>query len=197
MGIPLTADQAHTAFADAELLCGKEEVEAALDRMAGEIGACLGARDPLILCVMMGGLIPAARLLARFDFPLQLDYVHATRYRGATSGGELEWKCRPETPLAGRVVLVVDDILDEGWTLAAILADCRKRGAQEVQSAVLVNKRHDRKAPVRADYVGVEVEDRYVFGYGMDYRGYLRNAPGIYAVREDSAESSYDPADCA
>lgn len=193
----LTARQVHTAFADAELLCPKEEVEAALDRMAGEIGARLGARDPLILCVMMGGLIPTARLLARFDFPLQLDYVHATRYRGATRGGELHWKCRPETPLAGRVVLVVDDILDEGWTLAAILEDCRARGAQEVHSAVLVSKRHDRKAPVAADYVGVEVEDRYVFGYGMDYLGYLRNAPGIYAVREDSPGVVSDPADPA
>ncbi len=193
----LTARQVRTAFADAELLCPKEEVEAALDRMAGEIGARLGARDPLILCVMMGGLIPTARLLARFDFPLQLDYVHATRYRGATRGGELHWKCRPETPLTDRVVLVVDDILDEGWTLTAILEDCRVRGAQEVYSAVLVNKRHDRKAPVTADYVGVEVEDRYVFGYGMDYRGYLRNAPGIYAVREDSPGIVSDPADPA
>ncbi len=193
----LTARQAHTTFANAELLCPKGEVEAALDRMAGEIGARLGARDPLILCVMMGGLIPTARLLARFDFPLQLDYVHATRYRGATRGGELHWKRRPETPLADRVVLVVDDILDEGWTLAAILEDCRVRGAQEVHSAILVNKRHDRKAPVTADYVGVEVEDRYVFGYGMDYRGYLRNAPGIYAVREDSTGIVSDPVDPA
>ncbi len=198
--MPLTAREAHAAFAEAELLCPREEVEAALDRMAARIGADLGERDPLILCVMMGGLIPAARLLARFDFPLQLDYVHATRYRGDTRGGELHWKCRPETPLEGRVILVVDDILDEGWTLAAILEDCRRRGAQEVRSAVLVHKRHDRKAPVSADYIGVEVEDRYVFGYGMDYRGYLRNAPGIYAVREErSSQESRAPArgDCA
>jgi len=181
----LTARQAHAAFANAELLCPKEEVEAALDRMAGEIGTRLGARDPLILCVMMGGLIPTARLLARFDFPLQLDYVHATRYRGATRGGELHWKCRPETPLTDRVVLVVDDILDEGLTLAAILDYCRAQGAKAVYSAVLVEKLHERKADgLRADFTGLQVEDRYVFGYGMDYHGYLRNVKGIYAVAD-------------
>ncbi|HQU16693.1 MAG: hypoxanthine-guanine phosphoribosyltransferase [Chromatiales bacterium 21-64-14] len=180
----LTAQQAHQAFAEADLLHPPADVEAALDRMATEISATLSGSDPLVLCVMMGGMIPTAHLLSRFDFPLQIDYVHATRYRGNTRGADLQWKHKPETPLAGRVVLVIDDILDEGWTLDAILRYCEEQGASAVHSAVLVNKRHDRKCPVRADYTGVEVEDRYVFGYGMDFHGYLRNAPGIYAVRD-------------
>ncbi|MCW8959255.1 MAG: hypoxanthine-guanine phosphoribosyltransferase, partial [Gammaproteobacteria bacterium] len=138
---------------------------------------------PLILAVMSGAMIPAGVLLTHLDFPLQIDYIHATRYRGDTAGGEIEWRVAPRFPLKGRCVLVIDDILDEGLTLQAIIDTCRKEGASEVRSAVLVKKRHARNIGIEADYVGLEVEDRYVFGYGMDYKEYLRNAPGIFAVR--------------
>jgi hypoxanthine phosphoribosyltransferase len=151
--------------------------------MAGEIAQRIGAADPLLLCVMTGGLVPASELFTRLDFPLQLDYLHATRYQGTRGGAELKWVARPSQALRGRTVLVVDDILDEGLTLAAILAYCREQGAAAVYSAVLVEKLHQRKASgLRADFVGVQVEDRYVFGYGMDYHGYWRNVRGIYAV---------------
>ncbi len=171
------------AWRRAERLYTQAEVEAALDRMAEAITERLGESDPVVLCVMLGGLVPAGRLVTRLDFPLTLDYVHATRYRGGTKGHELEWIARPRTPLAGRAVLVVDDILDEGVTLAAILEDCRAQGAVSVHSAVLVDKRIGRpRALARADFTGLTVPDRYVFGYGMDYRGYLRNVPGIYAL---------------
>ena len=111
--------------------------------------------------------------------------MHATRYRGDVRGQELEWIARPRTPLEGRTVLVLDDILDEGVTLAAILEDCRAQGARAVHSAVLVDKRIGRPRTLeRADFTGLSVPDRYVFGFGMDYRGYLRNLPAIYAVAE-------------
>lgn len=159
-------------------------METALDRMADEITASLKDSDPLVLCVMTGGIVAAGKLLTRLNFPLQLDYMHATRYRGATEGGALHWLARPATPLQGRVVLVVDDILDEGWTLAAILEECKTQGASAVYSAVLVDKMRDRKNALQADFVGLKVADRYVFGYGMDYYTYLRNAPGIFAVKD-------------
>ena len=171
----------------AELLYGRAEIEAALDAMAADITRALGDRDPVVLCVMLGGLVLAGHLVTRLDFPLTLDYVHATRYRGGVRGRELEWIARPRTLLEGRTVLVLDDILDEGVTLAAILEDCRARGARAVHSAVLVDKRIGRpRALERADFTGLSVPDRYVFGFGMDYRGYLRNLPAIYAVAEDA-----------
>jgi len=140
--------------------------------------------DTLTLAVMLGGLIPAARLLDRLDFPLDVDYIHATRYRGEIRGTELQWRARPSAELRDRVVLIVDDILDEGLTLAGIVDYCRSAGAAEIYTAVLVDKQHDRKPAIqRADFTGLRVEDRYVFGYGMDYKGYLRNAPGIFAVK--------------
>lgn len=178
-------DQALAVLRNADLLWSAEAVAAALDRMAAAITVQLRDANPLVLVVLNGALIPAAQLLTRLDFPLQISYLHATRYRGATRGGELNWLARPTLPLEGRIVLVVDDIFDEGATLKAILDDLRRRGAEQVYSAVLVNKRHNRKAPdMRVDFIGLEVEDRYVFGCGMDYQEYLRNLPAIYALRE-------------
>lgn len=179
----LTDADVRKVLENAELLHDEQAVEAALDRMAAAIGERIAGSNPLLLCVMTGGMIPAAALFTRLRFPIQIDYLHATRYRGGTSGSELKWICPPSQPLAGRTLLVVDDILDEGPTLAAILDYCREQGAAAVYSAVLVEKLHDRKVPgLAADFVGLQVEDRYVFGCGMDYHGYLRNVTGIYAV---------------
>lgn len=177
-------EQALAVYDQADVLYTKAQVESALDRMAGEITAVLADKLPILLCVMLGGLVPAGRLLSRLTFPLELDYVHATRYGGATAGGELRWIAKPGCDLHNRVVLLVDDILDEGLTLAAVHKACLALGAEQVQSAVLVEKRHRRKNDYQATYVGLPVEDRYVFGYGMDYKGYLRNAPGIFAVKD-------------
>lgn len=169
---------------EAERVFSRDEVEAALDRMAAQITARIGDSDPLLLAVMVGGIAPLGGLLPRLDFPLQVDYLHATRYRGETSGGELVWLRRPGMSLKDRTVLIVDDVLDHGVTLAAIIEDCRHAGAREVLSAVLVTKRIDPRPGLRmADFSGLETEDRYLFGWGMDYRSYLRNADGIYAAK--------------
>ena len=169
---------------EADLIHDRETVSQALDAMAAQIAARLSDAAPLVLCVMNGGLIPTGLLLDRLPFPLQLDYVHATRYRGETTGAHLQWRQKPDASLEGRTVLLIDDILDEGVTLQTIRAWCREQGPKEVLSAVLVEKLHDRKqTPIEADFVGLTVPDRYVFGYGMDYHHYLRNAPGIYAVK--------------
>jgi hypoxanthine phosphoribosyltransferase len=178
-------DKIQAVLENADQLFSQGEVEQALDSLASDIGRSLGDQDPLLLCVMTGGLVPASELFTRFDFPVQLDYLHATRYQGNVGGNQLKWITAPSQSLNGRTVLVVDDILDEGLTLAAILDYCRAQGARAVYSAVLVEKLHERKTGgLQADFVGLQVEDRYVFGYGMDYHGYLRNVKGIYAVAD-------------
>jgi hypoxanthine phosphoribosyltransferase len=171
--------------AEADCLATPAEVEAAYARMASAISARLQDANPLVFTVMTGGVIPAGQLLPRLDFPLETAYLHATRYGHALNGAELDWRVRPTHDPAGRTVLVIDDILDEGHTLAAICRELRAMGAAEVLTAVLVHKRHARKAEpdMRADFTGLEIEDRYLFGCGMDYKGYWRNAPGIYAPR--------------
>jgi hypoxanthine phosphoribosyltransferase len=176
-------EEASVALAAAERLYDRAQIEAALDEMAAQIERGLQGRNPLVLCVMNGGLIVTGHLLTRLDFPLQLDYIHVTRYRGRTRGGEIHWHKEPIIPLRGRAVLIVDDILDEGHTLAEILGYCLTQGAVHTMVAVLVDKRHGRKVAA-ADVAGLAVDDRYVFGFGMDYKGYWRNLPAIYAAAD-------------
>jgi hypoxanthine phosphoribosyltransferase len=180
----ITAEQAWRVYQEADQLYSLEELEVALDRMGEEITRTLEGKDPVVLSIMNGGLIPTGRLLPRLNFPLRLDYLHATRYREDTSGSDLQWKKTQSESLQGKEVLIIDDILDEGVTLAAIAEHCRKAGASRVLSAVVIEKEHGRSNGFQADFVGLTVGDRYVFGYGMDYKGYLRNAPGIYAVND-------------
>ncbi len=171
-------------YAKATQIYSKQDIEEALDRMAKEISNRFAESNPIFLCVVIGGIIPVGNLLPRLDFPLTVDYIHVTRYRGKTYGDEIVWKTRPSIPLKDRTIIVVDDILDGGLTLAAIIDYCREQGAKEVYSAVLVDKQKPREAGgvEKADIHGLVVEDRYVFGYGLDYNEYLRNVPGIYAV---------------
>jgi hypoxanthine phosphoribosyltransferase len=170
--------------ATADLLHSEQEVETAIDKMAQQINVALADRNPLLLCVMNGGVVTFGKLLTRLSIPLTIDAINASRYQNLTSGGSIEWLVKPVTSLKGRTVLLVDDILDEGITLQAIYQYCREQGATDVYSAVLVDKILDHQKPVTADFIGLKVENRYVFGYGMDYKGYLRNAPGIYACKE-------------
>ena len=171
------------ALAGARRLWTAQQVADAYDRLALEVTGRLAEEYPLVLAVMVGGMIPAAELVRRLVFPLELDYLHATRYQGGTRGGELHWVTHPRSALQDRCVLVVDDILDEGFTLAAIVEQCRGAGARAVHSCVLLDKQHNRaRMMARADFTGLLVEDRYVFGCGMDYQGCWRNLGAIYAL---------------
>ncbi len=168
----------------ATCLFQKEQVEQALDEMAAEITELLSTSNPIFLCVMIGGLIPAGNLLPRLDFPLAVDYIHATRYQGNTKGGAIYWRSEPKFSMKDRTVLILDDILDHGKTLKAVVDYCKGQQAKAVYTAVLVDKEfpRDEEGIQKADFTGLQVGNRYVFGYGMDYQEYLRNAPGIYMV---------------
>jgi hypoxanthine phosphoribosyltransferase len=183
---PEFAEELARVRRDARELYSMAELDAAIDQMAAAITAAHGEHDPLLLTVMNGGVVLAGRLLTRLDFPLEIDYLHATRYRGETAGSDLQWRVAPAASLKDRHVIILDDILDVGTTLLAVIDACKAQGAASVSTAVLVDKVHDRKARpgLKADYTGVEAEDAYLFGAGMDYRGYWRNAPGIFAVSE-------------
>lgn len=181
------ADEAMQVLKRAEQLYDRAAVEAALDRLAVELSAKVADERPVIMSVLNGGIIPAGLLLPRLHFPLQLDTVYASRYGANTSGGELRWRKAPSFTVQDQTVVLVDDILDEGKTLATIRDFCLEQNAKAVYMLVLVNKLHDRKFKnIQADMVGLTVPDRYVFGYGMDYKGYLRNADGIYAVNQET-----------
>lgn len=169
---------------EAELVQDEHAVRAALERLADQLTAALQAQYPLVLCVMGGSVVFTGQLLPLLRFPLDLDYVHVTRYAGSTRGGALSWRVPPQQPVADRVILVLDDILDEGHTMHAIRERLLADGARAVYCAVFADKDLGRAKPMTADFVGLTVPDRYVFGFGMDVRGAWRNLPAIYALKE-------------
>jgi hypoxanthine phosphoribosyltransferase len=176
--MPLLSD----ALAHADLIHGRDALDIAIRRMATAIRNDYAGSRPLFLTLMNGGMVFGGLLSLELGIDIEFDYLHATRYRGATSGGGLHWLRHPQVPLAGKRVLLVDDIVDEGHTLIEVIAWCRAQGAAEVRVAALAWKRHGRCVIDAPDYWGVEVPDRYVFGFGMDYHEQGRNLPAIYAL---------------
>ncbi len=176
--------EAEAILREADCLFDADAVRRAYDELARRINQDYSGTLPLILCVMNGGLYASSEITQRLRFAFELDYLHATRYRGATQGGGLIWKRQPDTALEGRDVLVIDDILDEGHTLVAIRKALQEFNPRSLKVAVLAEKVHDRRAvQAHAEYIGLAVPDRYVFGCGMDVRELWRQLPGIYAVK--------------
>ena len=181
----MTSASLEEVLNNADLLFSREQLDIEIVRMGREIDRTLAGERPVFLTVMHGALVFAGQLALSIRTDLEFDYVHATRYRGQTSGSDLHWLRRPEVPLQGRTVLLVDDILDEGHTLKAVRDACLEMGAKRGLLAVLCTKLHGRRAHgIEADFNGVDLPDRYVFGFGMDYNEQARNLPGIYALKD-------------
>ena len=172
-----------SALQNSERLFDHSEIDSAIADIAADIRSDYIDERPVYLTVMHGGMLFASQLALQVGIDLEFDYLHATRYRGTTTGSGLAWLHRPATPLEGRRVLIADDILDEGHTLKSVRNWCEDQGAAEVRIAVLCVKNHDRRVEgIEADYIALEVPDRYVYGFGMDYHEQGRNLPGIYAL---------------
>ena len=180
--------EAKKVLDNAELIYSAQQIDQAINQLALDINKQLaGSDEPIIvLPIMNGGLILSGHLLTRLQFPLMVDYLHATRYRDTTMGNELQWKVKPRQSLKGRTLLIIDDIFDEGFTLEAVLAFCEEQKVEQAYTVVLIEKDHPRvKADINCDFIGMRVDDKYVFGFGMDYKGYHRNLNAIYAVNEE------------
>ena len=178
------SEKAWALLEDSDLIASAAEVQSAVERVAGEIERALGNSYPLVLAVMGGAVVFAGQILPKLRFPLDFDYLHASRYGAGTRGGGIEWRVRPSEAVRGRAVLVLDDILDHGETMAAIRKGLLELGAGSVRCAVLVEKKLDQKKPIAADFVGLQIPDRFVFGCGMDAKGFWRNLPEIRAMKE-------------
>ena len=176
--------QAWKFLQDSDPIAGADEVQAAVRRLAAEIEEKLAGAYPLVLAVMGGAVVFAGQILPRLRFPLDFDYIHASRYGATTRGAGVEWRVSPPGLAKGRTVLVLDDILDHGETMSVIRQRLLELGAQAFHCAVLVEKMLDREKPIHADFVGLQIPDRFVFGCGMDAKGYWRNLPDIRAMKE-------------
>ena len=169
---------------EADLLCSAQEVERAVARMADEISDELKDEFPVVLSVMGGAAVFTGRLLPLLGFPLEFGAIEVTRYNNQTQGRDISWRLAPRDNVKDRTVLVIDDILDEGITLAAIRRKLTEMGAKKVYAAVFADKAIGREKPAHADFVGVTVPNRYVFGFGMDAYGLWRNLPAVYALKD-------------
>ena len=181
----MDAFEARKILEAADLICSAETVAATVERLAKEITAQLDGSFPLVLAVMGGAVVFAGHLLPQLLFPLEFDYIHVSRYGNNTTGGGINWKVEPHESVVGRTVLVLDDILDEGETLAEVRRRVLAGGASAFYAAVFSDKKIGRDKPIVPDFVGVTLPNRYVFGFGMDVSGAWRNLPAIYAVHED------------
>jgi hypoxanthine phosphoribosyltransferase len=171
-------------LANSDEIYSATQVAEAIDELALNITDTLNDANPLVLSVMGGAVVFTGMLLPKLNFPLEFDYVQASRYHG-TAGKDLVWRVEPSDKVKGRVVLLLDDILDEGITLAEIKAKCLAMGAKQVLIAVLTEKVLDKTKPVTADFVGLTLPNRYVFGCGMDVYGWWRNLSSIRALKSD------------
>ncbi|CAB3763575.1 hypoxanthine-guanine phosphoribosyltransferase [Paraburkholderia humisilvae] len=179
----MNREEALQIFSQSEEIVSAADVDASIARMAGAIRAEMSDVFPLVLSVMGGAAVFTGMLLPHLDFPLEFDYIHLTRYRNTTQGShDMQWRVAPAESVKDRVVLVLDDILDEGETMAAIRDRILAMGAKRFMSAVLCEKIIAKSKPLRPDFCGFEVPDRYVFGCGMDAKGYWRNLPTIRAL---------------
>jgi hypoxanthine phosphoribosyltransferase len=176
--------QAWAFLENSDIIAGAEEVQAAVRRVASEIEARLSNAFPIVLPVMGGAVFFAGQLLPHLRFPMDFDYIHASRYGAATRGAGVDWKVSPPGLVQGRTVLVLDDILDHGETMNAIRTRLLELGAKDFCCAVLVEKKLKMNKPIAADFVGLTIPDRFVFGCGMDAKGYWRNLPEIRAMRD-------------
>lgn len=182
----LSYRQAEQILTNAELIHSANAVMQALQHMADEITQVLSQRHPLVLCVMNGAVVFAGQLLPKLLFPLDFDYLQVKRYDQQLRADKVRWQVAPSEILRDRTVLVIDDILDAGLTLRAIREKALQEGVRAFYSAVLVEKQTGLPKPIQADFVGLTVPDRYVFGFGMDIHGAWRNLPAIYAIKSDN-----------
>jgi len=177
----MSTDDPQLYIQNAELIYDAQVVSQAISSVAKQLNNYYVNESPVVLCVMGGGVFFTGQLLPQLQFLLEFDYLHATRYHGI-EGNIVEWLAKPKININARKVLILDDILDEGITLKTIVDECKLLGAAEIKVAVLVEKKLEMTKPIKADYVGLIVPNRYVFGCGMDVYGWWRNLPGIYAL---------------
>ncbi len=181
----LSSQELQEVKENSDLIFSASQIKTAVEKMGLELETKIKNKNAILICVMNGGIIITSDLLRCMDCDVRLDYLQVARYLEKTVGGSLHWLKEPQLSLEGQTVVLVDDIYDEGYTMDELVSYCKKHGAKEVITAVLLLKRKSTpQVDIKPDIYGLEVTDRYVYGYGMDYKGYLRNVPAVYAISE-------------
>lgn len=171
------------------ILLSEEQIQEKVKYLANQIKGAYEGKNPLILCILKGSIIFTSDLVRALDMHCDIDFMQVSSYgHGTETSGKLVVKKDISTDITGRDVIVVEDILDTGVTLSYLLSELEKRGANSVALCVLLNKPERRKAEVKADYVGFEIENEFVVGYGLDYAEKYRNLPYVGILKPEVYE---------
>jgi hypoxanthine phosphoribosyltransferase len=169
-----------------KVLFDEPAIHRRLDDMAAQISNDYRDRDLTVIAVLHGSLMFVADLLRRIPLPLKLDCLSVASYHGkAQSSGEVVFKQITLPDVGGRDILVLDDILDSGFTLAAVRETLETARPHSIRICVLLSKKKQRAREVDADYIGFEIGDEFVVGYGLDFRERYRNLPYIGVLRKE------------
>jgi len=166
-----------------ELLYSKEHIAAQVTRLGAEISRDYAGHDIVAVVVLKGAFMFAADLLRNISIPVTLEFVQAASYHNNTSSNrDVEIVLDLHSDIADKHVIIVEDILDSGHTLTALCPLLSKRNPASLRLCTLLDKKERRETPVEADYVGMEIEDKFVIGYGLDLAGKYRHLGQIYTV---------------
>ena len=173
----------------AKILFTKEEIAEKVKSLAKRIQSAYEGKNPLILCILKGSLVFTADLIRELDFPCQIDFMQVSSYgNGSETTGKLKIKKDTDSDICGRDVIIVEDILDTGVTLSNLIPALYDRGANSVEICVLLNKPERRTVEVKAAYIGFDIENEFVIGYGLDYDEKYRNLPYIGVLKREVYE---------
>ena len=169
-----------------KIIYTKEEIFERVKELAAEISQNYKSDDLIVITVLKGGAMLSADLVRELDFPVTLDYLSVSSYySGTTSTGSVQIKKDTDINVKGRHVLIVEDIVDSGNTLAHLIKLFALRGAKDVRICTLLNKPSRRVTKVKVDYIGFEIPDEFVVGYGLDYDQKYRNLPYIGILKPE------------
>ncbi len=175
-----------------KVLLDEPQLQAGVNRMACEISAHYGQRPLTIVGVLTGSVVLLADLIRQLEMPLRVGVLQASSYRGETSRGSIAINSDLLLDVNGRDVLLVDDIFDTGHTLAHVIPLLEKMGARSVKSAVLLRKQGRQEVEMETEFVGFDIPDEFVVGYGLDYRDQYRNLRYLAAL--EPADLTHDQA---
>jgi len=176
-----------------KILLTEDELREGVDRLSRQIAAQWGQRPMTIIGVLTGCIVFLADLIRRLDVPLRVDLIQASSYRGATSRGDLTIDTGFQADIRGRDVLLVDDIFDTGHTLVEVLAELERHGPASIRTAVLLYKEGRQEVEFEPEFVAFRIPNRFVVGYGLDYRDEFRNLPYLAILEpEDLRQRPHD-----
>ncbi len=167
-----------------ELSISFEQIDKALEKMAEKMNAELADKDPLMICILNGSFMFAADIMKKLNFPCEISFVKLSSYEGTSTTGKVKEIIGLTEDIEGRTIVILEDIIDTGVTMEKIKKQLIGYAPADLKIASMLYKPDACKVDINIDYIGIDIPDKFIVGYGLDYDGYGRNLPNIYTIVE-------------